>query len=59
MFKKILREIVQIRTMEEFNHCCGEISRAFETGKVSWNDYNLLFSVAELAGKDLPEMRNH
>lgn len=57
MFKKILRQITQIVTEEEFNVCCGEISRAYEAGKISWNDYNLLFDVISMKQREIPELR--
>ena len=52
-FKKLVAMIAgtKITTWDEFNEICGHISRAFETEKITFNDYEMLYSLVEMAGR--------
>lgn len=51
MFKKLVNEIANITdrdaSSEEVNEVCGKISKAFDQGKISWSDYELLFKLID------------
>jgi len=51
MYKKIVQIIIDAVTEEEMNHACGEIDRAFQAGKITWNDNEQLYDiVAKVTG---------
>ena len=52
-FKKLVALIAgtEITTWDEFNEICGKISRAFETEKITYKDYETLYSLMDIAGR--------
>lgn len=45
MFKKIVAEIIQATTLDELNKIDGTIDRAFEAGKITFKDHEMLFDL--------------
>lgn len=49
-FKKLLSQIVQVQTVEEFYEVCGAVDSAFFHDKISAEDHQLLHRVIDLMG---------
>ena len=49
-FKKLLSQIVQVQTVEEFYEACGAVDNAFFHNKISAEDHQLLHRVIDLMG---------
>ena len=49
-FKKLLSQIVQVQTVEEFYEACGAVDNAFFHHKISAEDHQLLHRVIDLMG---------
>ena len=47
MFKKLVYKIAAIKSEEDRSECFGEITRAFDNDKITWSDYETLYSLAE------------
>lgn len=45
MFKKIVTEIIQAATLEELNKIEPMIDRAFDAGKITYKDHEILFDL--------------
>lgn len=43
MFKKLVAQIADIITQDDFDAACGAIDRAFQSEKITWKDYELLY----------------
>ena len=51
-FKKLVERIAQgVKTWDEFNEVGGQISRSFETEKITYKDYETLYDLLALAGR--------
>lgn len=45
MFKKIISEIIQATTLDELDKIDGMISGAFDAGKITYKDHEILFDL--------------
>ena len=48
MFKNLVKMIVDVKTIEDYNAVSGTIDRMFDNGKINWKDHELLH---DLLGK--------
>lgn len=48
MFKGLVKMIVLVNSMEDYNVVCGTIDQMFNQGKISWSEHELLY---DLLGK--------
>lgn len=46
MFKKPVRQISEIKTEDDRNTCFGAIDFVFNSGKISWEDHETLYTLA-------------
>lgn len=50
-FKKLVERIAQgVKTWDEFNEVGGQISRSFDTEKITYKDYEMLYDLLAMAG---------
>lgn len=52
-FKKLVVLIAEsrIKTWDDFNEIAGQVSRSFETEKITYKDYETLHSLLCIAGR--------
>ena len=48
MFKKLVYQISRIKTEDARNQCFGAIDYMFNKGKISWEDHEALYKLAEM-----------
>ena len=45
-FKQLVKMIHGIKTEEDRDEVCGAIAKSFESERITYSDYNLLFDLA-------------
>ena len=51
MFKKLVAEIIQAATIEDLDKAGATIDKAFQAGKITYNDNELLYDlIAKVSG---------
>lgn len=50
-FKQIVKEIAQIKTTEDLNNVFFDIDNAFQADKITWDDHETLYTIADFAEK--------
>lgn len=48
-YKQIIEAMSQIKTEDDYNRVCGEISNSFSREKITWKDYEILHQLAAMA----------
>lgn len=48
MFKRLVKMIVQVSSMEDYSMVSGTIDQMFNQGKINWSEHELLY---DLLGK--------
>ncbi len=43
--RRIIELIITAENDSDINHICGEIDRAFQAGKITWSDNELLYDL--------------
>ena len=52
-FKQLVKGFSQIKTRFDFDLMCAEIDNAFQHEKISWDDHQMLYSLASVISKGL------
>lgn len=49
-FKQLVKLFSGVETEEDFYNATGEIGKSFENGKISWDDYQMLYNLSDKVG---------